>query len=152
MDMSINQRLGKFLFEKKISQEELRIKLGLKTRQQVSNWVNCHDHIPDKHLVGIIRLYPELNANWLIRDIGTPGIDQKTLRQINRNEYGFCEECLGKEQEIKILQTLLEKKEKEIKDTCRELGKMEERLNQYENQPAAAGAQKKINILPGKKE
>lgn len=52
MDMSINQRLANFLYEKKISQEELRIKLGLKTRQQVSNWLNCRDHIPDKHLDG----------------------------------------------------------------------------------------------------
>ena len=59
MDMSINQRLANFLYEKKISQEELRIKLGLKTRQQVSNWLNCRDHIPDKHLMGIIRLFPE---------------------------------------------------------------------------------------------
>ena len=76
MDMSINQRLANFLYEKKISQEELRIKLGLKTRQQVSNWLNCRDHIPDKHLMGIIRLFPELNANWLIREIGSPLIDQ----------------------------------------------------------------------------
>lgn len=96
--MSINQRLANFLYEKKISQEELRIKLGLKTRQQVSNWLNCRDHIPDKHLMGIIRLFPELNANWLIREIGSPLIDQKSLRQINRNEFGFCEECLEKRQ------------------------------------------------------
>ena len=118
MDMSINQRLANFLYEKKISQEELRIKLGLKTRQQVSNWLNCRDHIPDKHLMGIIRLFPELNANWLIREIGSPLIDQKSLRQINRNEFGFCEECL--------------EKDKEMRESCRELGKMEERLSQFE--------------------
>ena len=53
MDMSINKRLEKFLFEKDISQEKLRIKLGLKTRQQVSNWINCHDPIPDKHVLAI---------------------------------------------------------------------------------------------------
>ena len=110
MDMSINQRLANFLYEKKISQEELRIKLGLKTRQQVSNWLNCRDHIPDKHLMGIIRLFPELNANWLIREIGSPLIDQKSLRQINRNEFGFCEECLEKDKEIETLKTLLLKK------------------------------------------
>ncbi len=28
MDLSVNQRLERFLFEKKISQEELRIRLG----------------------------------------------------------------------------------------------------------------------------
>ena len=113
MDMSINQRLANFLYEKKISQEELRIKLGLKTRQQVSNWLNCRDHIPDKHLMGIIRLFPELNANWLIREIGSPLIDQKSLRQINRNEFGFCEECLEKDKEIENLKNNIKKSEEE---------------------------------------
>lgn len=132
MDMSINQRLEKFLQEKKITQQELRIKLGLKTRQQVSNWINCHDPIPDKHLVAIVLSYPELNANWLFRNLGNPFTDKKTLRQVNRNEFGFCEECLEKEKELEMLRALIEKKEKEIKEACIELGKMEERLNQSE--------------------
>ncbi len=132
MDMSINKRLEKFLFEKNISQEKLRIKLGLKTRQQVSNWINCHDHIPDKHLLSIIRQFPELNANWLLRDVGSMLIDQKQLRQINRNEYGFCEDCIDKDKEITLLKNLLEKKEQELKAQYKESGKLEERLYQYE--------------------
>lgn len=143
MDMSINQRLGKFLYEKKISQEQLRVKLGLKTRQQISNWVNCQDHIPDKHLLSIIRLFPDLNANWLIHDIGNTFVDQQTLRQINRNEYGFCEECLKKENELEMLRALLDKKEKEIKEMYKETGKMEERLNQYEKTDALRPKKKK---------
>ena len=132
MDMSINQRLGKFLYEKNISQEELRIKLGLKTRQQVSNWINCRDHIPDKYVVAICRLFPDLNANWLIREIGNFLIDQKVLRQVNRNEFGFCEDCIEKERDIEILKADIEKKEKDIKELCKELGKLEERLERYE--------------------
>lgn len=31
MDMTLNQRLDKFLYEKNFTQEQLRIKLGLKT-------------------------------------------------------------------------------------------------------------------------
>lgn len=62
MDMTLNQRLDKFLYEKNFTQEQLRIKLGLKNRQQVSNWINCHDHIPDKHLIAIIKLFPELKC------------------------------------------------------------------------------------------
>lgn len=143
MDMSINQRLGKFLYDKKISQEELRLKLGLKTRQQVSNWINCRDHIPEKHLIGIIQLFPELNANWLLRDMGNPLIDQQTLRQINRNEYGFCDSCLEKDKEIAMLKSLLEKKETEIKDFCRELGKLEERLSHFETVTAHKPLKKK---------
>lgn len=132
MDMSINQRLERFLFEKKLTQEELRVRLGLKARQQVSNWINCQDHIPDKHLLAILRLFPELNANWLLREVGPMFLDQKQLRQINRNEYGFCEDCLDKEKEITLLKTLLEKKENELREVYRESGKLEERLSQYE--------------------
>lgn len=129
MDMSINQRLRNYLFEKKVSQEDLRIKLGLKTRQQVSNWLNCHDHIPEKHLVGIILLFPDLNANWLIRNIGAPTIDEKQLRQINRNEHGFCDECLEKKKEIEVLKSIMKEKDEKITSTCKEIGRLEERIN-----------------------
>ena len=131
MDMSINQRLKKFLFEKDITQEELRVKLGLKNRQQVSNWVNCNDPIPDKHLVGIVRSYPELNANWLIRGSEPMFNDQKVLKQINRNEAGFCEECIEKEREIAYLKKAIDKIDRELKELYRESGKLEERLAQY---------------------
>lgn len=130
MNMSINQRLRNYLFEKKVSQEELRIQLGLKTRQQVSNWLNCHDHIPEKHLIGIVKLFPELNANWLIRNVGAPLIDQKQLRQINRNEHGFCEGCMDKEKEIEFLKSMLKEKEEKINTAWKEIGKLEERINQ----------------------
>lgn len=132
MDMSLNQRLGKFLEYKNISQEKLRIKLGLKNRQQVSNWINCRDHIPEKHLVATIKAFPELNANWLLRDVGNMLIDQKQLRQINRNESGFCEDCIDKEKEITMLRSLLTAKEEELKKLYKESGMLEERLCQYE--------------------
>lgn len=131
MDMSINQRLKKFLFEKGKTQEDLRVGLGIKTRQQVSNWINCRDQIPGKHIIGILKLFPDLNANWLIRDIGAMYMEQKQLRQINRNEYGFCEDCQDKDKEIALLKELLERKENELKELYRESGKLEERLAQY---------------------
>lgn len=77
MDMTINQRLDDFLEEKHISQEELRSQLGLKTRQQVSNWINCREKISEKHIIRIVELYPELNANWLITNAGNMFNDQK---------------------------------------------------------------------------
>ena len=133
--MSINQRLRSFLFEKNISQEELRIKLGLKTRQQVSNWLNCHDHIPERHLIGIIQLFPELNANWLLRNIGAPTIEQSQLRHINRNEYGFCEDCLEKQKEIEILKYQLKEKDEIINGAWKEVGRLEERIHQLTLSP-----------------
>lgn len=143
MDMSINQRLKNYLSEKKVSQEELRIKLGLKTRQQVSNWLNCHDHIPEKHLIGIIRLFPDLNANWLIRDIGSQIIDQKQLRQINRNEHGFCEECIEKDKEIELLKAMMKEKDEKTNVAWREIGKLEERINNLKSIPENTRINKK---------
>lgn len=143
MDMSINQRLKNYLFEKKVSQEELRIKLGLKTRQQVSNWLNCHDHIPEKHLIGIIRLFPDLNANWLIRNIGSQIIDQKQLRQINRNEHGFCEECMEKDKENELLKTMVKEKDEKTNTAWQEIGKLEERINNLKSVPENARLNKR---------
>ena len=128
MDMTINQRLGNFLEEKHMSQEELRSQLGLKTRQQISNWINCREKISEKHIIRIIELYPELNANWFITSIGNMFNDQRIVRYINRNAYGFCEECIKKEQKIEYLQELILQKDQEIKLLNREIGKLEDRL------------------------
>lgn len=133
MDMSINQRLGKLLFEKHMTQEQLKVKLGLNNRQQVSNWINCHDPIPDKYLIAIIHLFPDLNANWLLKEIGNPFIDQTTLRQVHRNEYGYCEDCQEKNKEIKMQKSTLEKNEKEIKELYIQIGILQERINRLLN-------------------
>ena len=132
MDMYLNLRLVEFLDQKNISQEQLRLKLGLKSRQEINSWLNCREKIPAKHLMSIIDLFPDLNINWLIRNSGSPFIDQKSLRIIYRNEYGFCENCLDKEKEIEMLRAMLEKKEKEIKEIYMECGKISEKLHQYE--------------------
>ncbi len=66
-------------------------------------------------------------------------MDQKQLRQINRNEYGFCEDCIDKEKEIALLKTLLERKEYELKELYRESGKLEERLSHYEKPEKTKG-------------
>ncbi len=139
MDMSINHRLAEFLRQKQIKQEELRLKLGLNSRQQVNNWLHCISPIPAKHLLHIFCLYPELNANWVIHQIGTPLIDQKTLRQINRNEYGFCEDCLEKEKELLLLQRLITEQTEAINQHNREIGKLEEQNNRLKKMLKQAG-------------
>lgn len=133
MDMTINHRLAQFLQDQGIKQEQLRVKLGIKNRQQISNWLNSHDPLPDKHLVAILRLFPILNANWLIHGIGEPLVDQKVLRQINRNKYGYCEGCMEKKQEIAVLQSQLATKGAEVMELCKQIGRLEERLKKYES-------------------
>lgn len=143
MDMTINQRLAKFLYEKEIKQEQLRVKLGIKNRQQISNWINNRDPIPDKYQLQIIRLYPILNANWFIHEIGEPYVDQKVLRQVNRNEYGFCEDCMDKDKEIEALNIQLATKDKEVKELCKEIGKLEGRIEMYEKETQEKKSKKK---------
>lgn len=128
MDMSINQRLKSFLADRNLSQEELRIKLGLKARQQISNWLSCRDHIPEKHLIGIMRAFPDLNANWLLRNVGSPQIEQKLLRQINRNEFGFCEDCIEKDKKIEVLEEITKEKDAKLENAWMQIGKLHEQL------------------------
>lgn len=139
MDMSINQRLAEFFHQKKIRQEELRIKLGINSRQQVNNWLHCVSSIPAKHLLEIFCQFPDLNANWVLHNIGNPFIDQKSLRQINRNQYGFCEECIEKNKEIQVLKQLLAEKTEESNKYNREIGKLEEQNNRLKKLLEQAG-------------
>lgn len=53
---------------------------------------------------------------------------KKIVRHINRNAYGFCEECIKKEQKIEYLQELIHQRDQEIKLLNREIGKLEDRL------------------------
>jgi hypothetical protein len=65
-DFSINQRLIKIIEYKEITQENLRISLGVKNAQQVSNWIKSKERIPEKHIVRIIQLFKDINPYWFI--------------------------------------------------------------------------------------
>ncbi len=90
--------------------------------------------------MGIIRLFPELNANWLIREIGKSAYRPKISPANQSERIRFLrEECLEKDKEIETLKTLLLKKEEEIEKKRKRdarilpgIRKMEERLSQFE--------------------
>lgn len=132
MDRTINQRLDQFLKEKHISQEELRLKLGLTNRQQVNSWIKCHSNIPDKHILKILLEYPELNANWFLHNIGAPLNDQKVLRQVARNDYGFCEDCAEKNLRIEFLEGEKQKLKEKLMKTYIEFGSLQEKVTRYQ--------------------
>jgi len=111
--ISINQRLNSFLEKKEILSEDFKKSIGVKSRQQVSNWRTLSDPIPDKHLISIITVYPELNANWLLTGDGkmlsteeTYKIqvpDQEKVSEANVN-YGKCPACRDKDKTIEVME------------------------------------------------
>lgn len=136
MDAEISNRVEQFLHEKRIRKEELRKKLGLGSRQQINNWVKGSDPIPVKHLVSILLLFPEINANWLVRGEGEMLLppERPDKRIINRNEYGYCDGCVEKQVLISDLNARLKKKEEELKEAHWESGRLEERLTIYKKE------------------
>ena len=70
--------------------------------------------------MGIIRLFPELNANWLIREIGSPLIDQKISPANQSERIRFLRGMFGKRQRNRNPETLLLKKEEEIEKKKRD--------------------------------
>jgi hypothetical protein len=68
---TVNQRVKLFFVdEKKMNQAAMRKELKIKSRSQTSNWLTNEEEVPEKMLLKMIRTYPDLNANWLLRGIG----------------------------------------------------------------------------------
>ena len=69
MELSVNKRLIEYCSVKKINQKEVAQNLGLKS-QQVNKWFTLSEQVPDRHIVRFLRIYTDVNANWLIYDEG----------------------------------------------------------------------------------
>lgn len=67
---TVNQRLTEYVEFRNFQNEDLRKALLLKSKSQVSNWLNGKEQVPDKYLLMILRQNPEINANWLINGKG----------------------------------------------------------------------------------
>jgi transcriptional regulator with XRE-family HTH domain len=122
MDISINKRLSEYLKGKDFKQKELAEYLVLKD-QQVSKWFLNKEQIPDKHIIKIIKYYPDLPARWFITGEGAVNIQEGATIHEPVNGYGkqkdCCEMCREKDERIADLkdhivtlrQQLIEKKE-----------------------------------------
>ena len=129
MELSINERLVKYLLGKDSKQKELAKFLGLK-EQQVSSWFNYIAQIPDKHIGKIVTFYPTLPARWFITGEGNPDIVEPWIANEPENGYGkqkdCCEMCREKDERIADLkdhivtlrQQLNDKKETDITNSA----------------------------------
>lgn len=135
-DLSINQRLKKFLDSKDFSNQDLRIALGVKTRQQVSNWLTSKEKMPEKHMLTVVRMFPDLNARWLItgegemfqqlgKAVGSGIVSEPTPEYSNGNG---CKKCIEKEGMIKLLEKQAADKDEKIYHLQKSVGSLEQQL------------------------
>lgn len=91
---TVNERLKNFLTTFHIKNEDLRKILLIKQKTQISSWLNDKEAIPDKHILKILREYPNLNANWFLNGSGSMLNDEKSETEnkesrIVANEYSL---------------------------------------------------------------
>jgi len=104
MEFSINQRIKELIEYKKLSQDQFAFELGIK-KQQVSNWVKFVEKVPEKHLITVIKKYPDINARWLFLGEGSmvEGEDSKIEGNIQDQKSDYRKACEEKDLTIKCL-------------------------------------------------
>lgn len=109
-EYAINQRLKIFLEKMNVSQEEFKKSIGIKNKQQVSNWLTLTEPIPAKHILTIFCIYSQINANWLLTGEGEMIIGQKVYPENDSLMYVAdtgkidCPFCIMKDEQIKNLE------------------------------------------------
>lgn len=83
MDLSVNERLREFLRVKEIKYEVFRKKIGVGRLQQVSNWMNFKEKVPDKCLREIVIQYKDINARWLLTGEGEMLNEKQEMKSFN---------------------------------------------------------------------
>jgi len=130
-DLFINQRLKLFLDSKNFSNQDLRIVLGVKTRQQVSNWLLSKEKMPDKHILKVIELFDDLNARWLITGEGKMNDldDGVVIASDFKSKYHSCKICVEKEGMIKLLEKQALQKDSLILELKEKIGRLKQQLD-----------------------
>ncbi len=129
-DLYINQRLKMFLDSKDFSNQDLRIALGVKTRQQISNWMLSKEKMPDKHILTVINMFDDLNARWLITGKGgmTDTENEPVVLAKTKIDSDCCLDCIEKQGMIKLLEKQADDKNETISKLNEKLGKLTQQL------------------------
>lgn len=115
MDLSVNQRLVSFQEQENFSWEKLRIQLGVRRKQQVSNWKNLNEKIPDKFIIKLIEIFPNLNARWLITGEGEINENNNQVNERSEVYLKRCPICNEKDEIIIQLKERIKDKEELLK-------------------------------------
>ena len=113
---TINDRLKRFLFEKKLTHKQVSRALDIND-QQFNNW--CISVKPSiDGLEKILRHFPDLNARWLMTGIGEPFWEMEMMKRIQSipngyKNYGFQTIIERLVEDLTELQKIKEVMEKE---------------------------------------
>jgi len=137
---TVNKRVVNFLNYMNVKEKDLRRILKLNTHSNLSAWWNDKIEFPDRYIIKIIQIYPELNANWLITGNGPMLNDMSGVKEsykdrlwnpplsVNDDQLSVkmysCPDCLWREKIIegqkqtisvqeKLINTLQKKQEGE---------------------------------------
>lgn len=113
-DFSINQRFIEYCQNKGFSQAQIKKKLSIRGKSQISNWFNLVEPIPMRQIVKATKIFKDLNANWLINGNGemlNSANDPAFLQANEPNTNYNCPECLEKERTIHALKQALDAKD-----------------------------------------
>lgn len=139
------ERVKEFITYKKYSQEELRKDIGVRSKQQVSNWFSGAENMPDKHIVVILKTYPELNANWLINGFGMMLNDESEMFIQTKDKSDFCEECLELKGEIRGLEKMLDKYQIKNQNLNQQVGELITKLEDC-NEKLTGNGYTQVNV------
>lgn len=76
----VNHVFKVFVSSINFSNQDLRIAPGVKTRQQISDWLLSKEKISCKYVIKIVNIFDNLNARWLI--IGKGGMNDSEKEPI----------------------------------------------------------------------
>lgn len=132
-NLTVNQRLKVFLTSEEYSNENLRVALGVKTRQQVSNWLTSREKMPEKHILTVVKMFQNLNSRWLITGEGSMLNNQEqplSVIEEKKGTYGQCMSCVKKDAKIEVITEKLQEQEKKNDQLHEKIGELK---NEIEN-------------------
>lgn len=102
------ERILEIVSNQRMTYSDFSQKIGIK-KQMFSNWKNFSQEIADKHLIRIIKEFPEVDARWLIT--GEKGVSEKEREEFETKKEEFEKSY---KDTIKLLQASIADKERII--------------------------------------
>jgi len=126
----VNQRLKMFIEYLGINNVQFGNSIG-ETKQSVGNWLN-DIKIPVTCLSEIVRVYPTLNARWLLTGEGQMIEGEKMNGYAENGSLRLVEEAfaLPYKQQLEMMQKMLDMQEKYVKAVERENEELRIKQNQ----------------------
>lgn len=134
MKSTIHLRLSEYITKKKIQKRNLCEQLEI-NHQSLYNYLKGTNKMTIDVLENFVKLYPNININWLFNGNGPMENDPENMMKEPRGEYGQCPECKAKENTIKIHEEHISLLQQDLLDCRKKL----QGLQKHDSQKRKAG-------------